>query len=62
MVGSVPTVLRLRHSMRLGWELLAFALVNRVWWFVPLTMLVGLAVAVIAAGSTAAPYTIYTLF
>ena len=55
-------MLRLRHSVRLGRDLTAFALVNRAWWFLPLTLLVGLAVALITAGATAAPYTIYTLF
>ncbi len=55
-------MLRLRHSVRLGRELVAFALVNRAWWFLPLTLAIGLAVAVVTAGATAAPYTIYTLF
>jgi hypothetical protein len=48
--------------MRLGQDLVAYALVNRAWWFLPLTLLIGLAVAVVTAGAAAAPYTIYTLF
>jgi hypothetical protein len=39
-----------------------FAVVNRAWWFLPVTLVIGIAVALIAAGATAAPYTIYTLF
>lgn len=41
---------------------MAFALVNRAWWFLPLTITIGIAVAMIVVGTTAAPYTIYTLF
>jgi hypothetical protein len=55
-------VLRLRHSMILGRELLGYVVIHRAWWFVPITLLVGLAVVAIAVGATAAPYTIYTLF
>jgi len=55
-------VLRLRHSARLGRELVAFALLHRVLWFVPLVLLLFVLVLVLVAGAAAAPYTIYTLF
>ena len=55
-------MLRLKHTWRLGTEFVAYAIVNRVWWILPLVAvlaLVGLAVSVTQA---AAPYTLYTLF
>ena len=55
-------MLRLQHTVRLGRDLLAFALVNRVWWFLPIVVLLGLSVALAAVGSHAVLYTIYTLF
>ncbi len=55
-------MLRLRHAGRLAGEFVAYAVVNRVWWIVPLVAVlavIGLAVTVTQA---AAPYTLYTLF
>ena len=40
----------------------AFGVVNRVWWFPVIVIVLALAVALSVAGSTAAPFTIYTLF
>lgn len=55
-------VLRLRHALRLGREIIAFGVVNRAWWFPLVALVVALAVALTLAGATAAPYTVYTLF
>jgi hypothetical protein len=40
----------------------AYAVVNRVWWILPLMAVLGLFAAFIVVGQAAAPYTIYTLF
>jgi len=48
--------------VRLGRELMSFALVNRAVWFVPLVLVLFVVVAFLVAGSAVAPYTLYTLF
>lgn len=65
--GGHPTaifdpVLRIRHLFRLAGDFTSYAVVNRVWWILPLMMLLGLLVAFITVGQAAAPYTLYTLF
>jgi hypothetical protein len=55
-------VLRLRHSFRLVSELLAYAVVNRVWWILPLMVLLGVVAVAVTVTQAAAPYTLYTLF
>jgi hypothetical protein len=55
-------VLRLRHSFRLANEFLAYAVVNRVWWIVPLVVLLGVVAIAVTVTQAAAPYTLYTLF
>lgn len=52
---------RLRHSWKLLSEFVGFARENRVWWIVPLVLVLGLAAAVIVVGQTATPL-LYTLF
>jgi hypothetical protein len=53
--------MRLRHLGRLFLELCAYSVMNRVWWPVPLVLvLLGLG-AVVIVGQSAAPF-IYTLF
>lgn len=52
---------RLRHLGRLFAELTAYSLVNRVWWPVPLVLLLLLLGALIVIGQVSAPF-IYTLF
>ncbi len=54
-------MMRLRHAARLFLELVAYSIVNRVWWPVPLVMLLMAVGLVVVIGTTAAPY-IYTLF
>lgn len=55
-------LLRLRHLGRLIRDFTSYAVVNRVWWILPLMAVLGLLGAFIAVGQAAAPYTIYTLF
>ena len=53
---------RARHTVRLGNEFVAYALVNRVWWVVPLMILLALAALLVVVGQAAAPVSIYPLF
>lgn len=55
-------VLRIKHLFRLFGDFGSYAVVNRVWWILPLMALLGLVVAFITVGQAAAPYTLYTLF
>ena len=55
-------MMRLRHLFRLTGEFASYAVVNRVWWILPLMVLLGLLVVFITVGQAAAPYTLYTLF
>jgi hypothetical protein len=55
-------MLRMKHLGRLVGSFGGYAVVNRVWWIIPMMMLLGLFAAFIAVGQAAAPYTIYTLF
>jgi Family of unknown function (DUF5989) len=53
---------RVRYGARLAREFVAYSVVNRAWWVVPLVMLLALIALAIVAGQAAAPYTLYTLF
>ncbi len=55
-------MLRIRHFGRLVGDFASYAVVNRVWWILPMMMLLGLLVVFITVGQAAAPYTLYTLF
>ena len=55
-------LLRLRHTGRLAYEFAAYAVVNRVWWILPLMVVLGLVALAITVSQAAAPYTLYTLF
>ncbi|MEZ5166791.1 MAG: DUF5989 family protein [Acidimicrobiales bacterium] len=55
-------MLRLRHSLRLVRDLTGFALVNRVWWLLPLMVVLATITIFIVVGQVAAPYTLYTVF
>jgi len=55
-------VLRLKHFGRLVGSFVSYAAVNRVWWILPMMLVLGLFGVFIAVGQAAAPYTIYTLF
>lgn len=52
---------KLSYSAKLLRELLAFAKANKVYWIVPLVMVLALAAIVVLFGQGAAPF-IYTLF
>ena len=53
---------RLRYTARLGGEFVAYSVVNRAWWVVPLVLLLAVVALAIVVGQAAAPYTLYTLF
>jgi Family of unknown function (DUF5989) len=55
-------MMRARHLFRLGGEFVAYAVVNRVWWLVPLMLLLTVATLVVVIGQVAAPVSIYPLF
>ena len=52
---------KLVHSGKLLAELMRFAKAHKAWWIVPLVLLLLLTGALVALGSSAAPF-IYTLF
>ncbi|MCX6525950.1 MAG: DUF5989 family protein [Actinobacteria bacterium] len=54
--------LRLKHLIRLCRETASFALVNRVWWFIPLMVLLGLIAVAVATTQAVVPVAVYTLF
>jgi len=53
--------MRVRHFGRLLLELVAYSVMNRVWWPVPLVLFLLTIGVVVIVGQTAAPF-IYTLF
>ena len=55
-------MLRLRHTFRLAGEFVAYAVVNRVWWILPLIAVLGIVALAVTITQAAAPYTLYTLF
>lgn len=55
-------VLRFRHTARLAGDLVAYAVINRVWWILPLILLLAVASLVIVIGQAAAPVTLYPMF
>jgi len=59
-LGGVD-VSKLMHSGKLLAEIVRFAKANKLWWIVPLVLLLLLTGALVALGSSAAPF-IYTLF
>ncbi len=54
--------LRARHGLRLAGDVVGYAVVNRVWWILPLVALLGLAALLIVIGQAAAPITLYPMF
>ncbi len=55
-------MLRLRHLFRLCGDFVAYAVVNRAWWVLPLMATLAVVTVFIVVGQAAAPYTLYTLF
>jgi hypothetical protein len=54
--------LRVKHLIRLCKETASFALVNRVWWFIPMMALLGLIALAVATTQAVVPVAVYTLF
>ena len=59
---NIAAMGRLRYAARLGGEFVAYSVVNRAWWVVPLVLLLAVVALAIVVGQAAAPYTLYTLF
>ena len=55
-------MLRLRHLGRLVRDVTGYAVINRVWWLLPLMALLAVITVFIVIGQAAAPYTLYTVF
>lgn len=53
---------RATHLGRLALELVRYSAINRVWWMVPLVVLIGALVLIAMLGQAAAPFTIYPMF
>ncbi len=54
--------LRFRHFARLVRDLIGFAVLNRVWWLIPVMVVLAVITIFIVVGQAAAPYTLYTVF
>ncbi len=54
--------LRLKHLFRLSKAVGRFALVNRVWWFIPMMALLALIVVAVTSTQAVVPVAVYTLF
>jgi len=55
-------MLRTRHLLRLVRDFSGFAVINRVWWILPLMAVLAVITIFIIVGQAAAPYTLYTVF
>lgn len=54
--------LRLKHLWRLSRDVTRFAVLNRIWWFVPVMALLGLIALAVTTTQTVVPVAVYTLF
>lgn len=54
--------LRLKHFFRLSRDVGRFALVNRVWWFIPMMALLALIMVAVTSTQAVVPVAVYTLF
>ena len=55
-------MLRLRHSYRVARDVMAFVVADRVWWFLPLVVILMVLAFAVTAANSALPYAVYTLF
>jgi len=55
-------MLRMKHFFRLSRDVGRFALVNRVWWFIPMMALLGLIMVAVTSTQAVVPVAVYTLF
>ncbi len=54
--------LRLKHLFRLSRDIGQFALLNRIWWFIPMMVLLGLVALAVTTTQAVVPVAVYTLF
>ncbi len=54
--------LRMRYMARFSGEIVDYAVVNRVWWIVPLMLVVAIVTLLVVVGQAAAPFTLYPMF
>jgi len=54
--------LRLKHLGRLCRDVVRYSMVNRVWWFVPMMLVLGLIALAVTTTQAAVPVAVYTLF
>jgi len=54
--------LRLKHLWRLTRDVVRYSMVNRVWWFVPMMLVLGLIALAVTTTQAAVPVAVYTLF
>jgi hypothetical protein len=53
--------MRIRHFVRLMSDLMAYSIVNRVIWLIPLLLILVVAALLVTASNVAAPF-VYTIF
>lgn len=53
--------MHIRHFVRLMSDLVAYSVVNRVTWLIPLLLILVVAAVLITVGNVAAPF-VYTIF
>ncbi|MBN1530830.1 MAG: hypothetical protein JW895_17345 [Thermoleophilaceae bacterium] len=58
---SLP-LLRTRHLFRLFGDFVTYAVVNRAWWVLPVTLTLALVTLLVVVGQAAAPVTLYPMF
>lgn len=54
--------LRLKHLLRLSVDVGRYAVVNRVWWFIPMMALLAVIALAVTTTQAAVPVAVYTLF
>ncbi len=54
--------LRLKHLWLLARDIGRFSLINRVWWFIPMMVLLGLIMLAVTTTQAVVPVAVYTLF
>lgn len=55
-------MLRLRHCYRVGRDVTAYAIGDRVWWLLPMVIAIAVLAFAVTAANSALPYAVYTLF
>ena len=56
------SLLRARHFLRLSGDFVAYAVINRAWWVLPVTFLLAVVTILVIVGQAAAPVTLYPMF